>query len=119
MKTTSSSNPSAHVADATETVSRAPSAPKRTARPWRPIKSYKGSEGERVTLWLSWGASPLTMGMGDAFAVRDCWRQGGKWVHVYRGGPAELATDYITHYARADAELTSGPRGADLDWWRP
>lgn len=90
-----------------------------SAAAWRPIKTFKGAEGERVTLWLSWGASPLTMGMGDAFAVPDCWRQGGKWVHVYRGGPAELETSYITHWAPASAELTAGPRGVTLDWWRP
>lgn len=87
--------------------------------PWKPIKRFKGADGERVTLWLSWGASPLTMGMGDAFAVPDCWRERDCWFHIYRGKPTELADRYITHWASGDAGLTAGPRGVQLDWWRP
>jgi hypothetical protein len=87
--------------------------------PWRTIGRCKVADGVRVTLWLAWGASPLTIGMGDAFAVRDCWREGGRWVHMFRGKPAELASNYITHWRPSDAEPTAGPHGAYLDWWRP
>lgn len=85
---------------------------------WRPIGRFKGAAETRVTLWLDIHASPRSMGMGDAFAVADCWREGGKWVHIYRGKPTELEAGYVTHWAPANAVLTAGPRGADLDWWR-
>lgn len=91
----------------------------RTRGPWRTIELFRGADGERVTLWLSISPSPMSMGMGDAFAVPDCWREGGAWVHEYRGRPTELASHYVTHFAKSGAEITSGPRGAALDWWRP
>ena len=88
------------------------------AAPWKTIRQFRGKDGERVTLWLDIAPSRRSFGMGDAFAVADCWREGGKWVHDYRGKPTELQRDYITHWAPKDASPTTGPRGASLDWWR-
>lgn len=76
---------------------------------WRPIKTYRGQDAlwPVVDLWLSWGASALTMGMGDSFRVIDCWRNEGKWFHKHNGKDAELRTEYITHWM----PRPSGPSG--------
>jgi hypothetical protein len=86
-------------------------------RAWHPIESAP-TNGDHLTLWLDIPASARSMGWADAFAVRDCWWLHGRWVHTYRGGPAELDAGYITHWAAPDAEITSGPAGETLDWWR-
>jgi hypothetical protein len=68
---------------------------------WRAIKTYRGEDEwmPQVDLWLSWGASPLTMGIQDSFRVVDCWRREGKWYHRFEGKEAELRTEYVTHWA--------------------
>lgn len=86
---------------------------------WQPISRFKGDDTERVTLWLAISASPMSFGMGDSFAVADCWRDGdGTWMHTYKGAPAELRREYVTHFAPAGAVPIAGPDGSDLDWWR-
>lgn len=85
---------------------------------WRTIKTFNRSDGEKVTLWLAWGASALTMCWADAFAVRDCWREQGQWKHIYRGKPECLGESYILYWLPADAEPETGPRNTPLDWWR-
>ena len=75
---------------------------------WIQIDEYGDDILERVDLWLSWGASPLTMGISDSFRVTDCWRQpDGEWVHIHDGGIKELNRDFITHFMRRPA----GPDG--------
>ena len=69
---------------------------------WRLIKTYRRRNRimHQVDLWMQWRASPLTMGIADAFRVSDAWQdRDGKWFHYDRPGvPAELNIDYITHW---------------------
>lgn len=64
---------------------------------WKPIKGAP-RDGTVIDLWLSVHASPRSMGMSDEFGVPDAWFEDGKWVHIYKGKPTELYTDYVTHY---------------------
>lgn len=91
----------------------------RAKAPWKKIEGFKGDVGERVTLYLSIYASPMSFGWADAFAVADCWRDSdGRWVHLYNGSPTPLQSDYVTHFAPSDAAVKSAPDGSALDWWR-
>lgn len=67
---------------------------------WKPIKTYRvrGRWFHEVDLWMQWGASPLTMGMGDAFRVVDCYQRDGKWFHRESYQEKELNSEYITHW---------------------
>lgn len=50
----------------------------------------------KCDLWMAWGASPMTMGIADAFRVPDCWRDDeGAWWHMHHGERAELTKHYI------------------------
>jgi hypothetical protein len=68
---------------------------------WQPIKTApkKVERWKPVDLWMQIGASPLSMGISDAFRVPDCWRDyAGKWVHQDRGEVRELNAWYITYW---------------------
>jgi len=82
----------------------------RANKPWRSANRYKGASTDRVILWLDI--------YGDSFAVRDCWRDyDGRWTHLHNGKPAELQSDYVTHWAPADTEPPFGPQGQAMEWW--
>lgn len=87
---------------------------------WASIRTWKPGIAPRfVTLWLDISPSARSMGWGDAFAVRDCWHEKGHWFHIYRGSPARLERDYITHWTTVPPDdLQNGPALVPLDWWR-
>jgi hypothetical protein len=71
--------------------------------PWRPIKSFRRetsqfNEAKQVDLWMQVHASPMSMGMSDAFRVTNCWRDKGEWFHYHEGKVKELARHYVTHW---------------------
>lgn len=75
------------------------SSPSTAAGGWQAIEVFDGRDVlDRVDLWMSWGASPLTMGMADSFRVPDCWKRGGSWYHHHMGKEAMLNNLYITHF---------------------
>jgi hypothetical protein len=74
---------------------------------WKPIARFRKGDFVKCDLWMQWGASPLTMGMGDSFRVSDAYRRDGKWYHRESYQEKELNADYITHYA----ERPVGPNG--------
>ena len=61
---------------------------------WKKVSTYKGPDGEKVSLWFDVWASPLSMGMADAWDAENCWRESGEWFDA--GG--RLETRYITHW---------------------
>ena len=61
---------------------------------WKPIKTCHVEDFVKVDLWFDVWASPLSMGIADAWRAIDCWRQGGHW---YDAGGL-LAEKYITHW---------------------
>ena len=65
---------------------------------WRPISEYTDDgvvDGiDLFDLWLSVHASPLSMGMSDAWRQPDCFRSNGYW-HDKEGALDEF---YITHW---------------------
>lgn len=75
---------------------------------WKPMADAPADR--HVDLWLSWGASPLTMGMADAFAVSDCWLDTGRWVHLHDGMPTELNRRYISAWCEVGQADETGPR---------
>ena len=79
---------------------------------WRSIKSAP-KDGSKLHLWMQIYPSPASMGMSDAFAMPDAWFDGANWVHWFRGKPAQLDHNYITHWQPASNALP-----ADMDIWR-
>lgn len=84
-----------------------------SARPWQPIKTAPKQDYVEVDLWMQWGASPMTMGMADAFRVTEAYRKEGKWTHRHEGKEKALAEEYITHWMpipKAPNARTEAPR---------
>lgn len=79
---------------------------------WRSMKSAP-KDGTRVHLWMEVYASPMSFGMADQFAVPDAWWDGAKWVHEYRGQPAELRSNYIANWMPASQKIPQ-----DVEIWR-
>jgi len=69
---------------------------------WKPIARppRNTDEGNPVDLWISVWASPLSMGMADAWRIPDCWLKDGKWVHRHENEIKELEARYLTHWIR-------------------
>lgn len=69
---------------------------------WHSVKRLprQTSESNPVDIWMRVTPSPLSMGIGDAWRIVDCWLNGGKWFHVHEGKVKELNADYITHWIR-------------------
>lgn len=65
---------------------------------WRKVSKFAEADGVVVDVWLTIYASPLSMGFSDSFGVPDAWRDGGKWMHTYRGAPAQLDERYVSHW---------------------
>ena len=70
---------------------------------WKPIETAPNdtspyNERAQVDLWMRVHASPRSFGMGDAFRVTNCWKEAGKWFHIHNSRPAELFSEYITHW---------------------
>lgn len=75
--------------------------PKKSRKsPWRPIRTASTNPLtiDEVDLWLVVNASPMSMGISDAFRVPDCTRRNGKWGHYQRSEWMELNQDLITHW---------------------
>ena len=63
--------------------------------PWREISEWRdGIDPSEVDLWFNVWASPLSMGIADAWRATDCYRSNGKWQD--KGGA--LTERYITHW---------------------
>lgn len=52
---------------------------------WRKVSSFRRPDCEKVNIWLTIHASPMSMGMGDSFEVPEAWRINGKWFHIHKG----------------------------------
>jgi hypothetical protein len=71
-------------------------------RRWIKVEQSLPEDGQRVDVWFDVWASPLSMGIADSWPEPNCWRENGKWVHMYLGEVTGLAERYITHWLRPD-----------------
>lgn len=76
-----------------------PTAGKDGSPMWVSVEDQLPNPGRRVDLWLYIYASPLSMGMSDAFKVADAWRKGGEWWHIHKGRETRLEASYVTHWS--------------------
>ncbi len=66
---------------------------------WIKIKPYKGpSWPTNVDLWLDIWASPMSLGIADAFRVPEAYHRNGKWFNLVNGKEEEIRSEYITHW---------------------
>jgi hypothetical protein len=79
---------------------------------WCKIGSFKLPDREKVNIWLTIHASTLSMGMGDAFEVPECWKSNGKWFHVHQGKEMEIDSRYVTHWR--PVRITNGSPAEQL-----
>ena len=64
---------------------------------WKLIEEWNGEDGALFDLWLDVPATPLSMGIADAWRVINCWHQDGKWFDKF-GESGVLEPRYITHW---------------------
>jgi hypothetical protein len=67
---------------------------------WISVDDKLPADFERVDVWMSVMASPMSFGMSDAWRQPEVWRESGKWVHFDPScaGNRELVGSYITHW---------------------
>lgn len=71
---------------------------------WKPSNTWDLPDGAKASIWMTIYPSPRSMGMSDAYEVPDVWKENGKWFHDYKGGPAEIYADYVTHWRPSPQE---------------
>lgn len=74
-------------------------------KPGNAIKSAP-KNGTKVDLYIEIHASPRSFGMSDSFWASYCWWDGKNWVHLHRGKPTEIFTNYVTRWAPAGSQKT-------------
>jgi hypothetical protein len=82
--------------------------------PWRPIKTCRVKDYQRVDLWMQWEANFTTL-YTDSFRIPDCWREGEKWFHMrpklkmhIAGKPGRGAIETVGFISVEDAHLRGG-----------